>query len=253
MVPASLNQLDLVFSGATGRTRLTRRLFSWPYTIGHTFHEADFANVIVQSGSGGVIAGDLLGQRLASLEGARARVVERSAMAVHRHRAGLGSSEELHLYAGGRSQLEHLAEPRILFESSRLRQVTVVTIEEATAIFVEAVILHGADAHCDSRFEIHDQTGMLAQEAQRLATDHLPERVPAVGLVVGAGLRHDPGLWGDWHRRHAGTGSYGAASALPNNAGTVARAVAVDGRRLREALSSALESMRRQQPRWAAR
>lgn len=244
--------LELAFSGASGRTALARRLYSWPFAVGRVFEDAGTAYVIVQSGSGGIITGDRLTQRMSAHDGARARVKGQGAMSVHREGRHSGSSEHVYLRADGRSVLENLAEPRILFEGSRLSQTCEVTIDEGVVITVDALTAHEPDAEYRSLLEVRSPAGLLARERQCVSSDLLPAGVGAFALVVGAGLVHDHTLWLDWHAGVSTAEAYGAASALPFDAGTAVRVTARDGQSLRRAVAGALSVLARQEASWTS-
>ena len=194
----------------------------------------------MQSGSGGIITGDRLRQRLGAHDGARARVRGQGAVSVHREGPHAGSSEDVELVADGFSVLENLAEPRILFRGSRFEQRCVIRIDAGVVISVDAVIASEPDAEYRSLIEIRD------------TTDRLPSGVRAFAVVVGAGLVHDPADWAPWHDDTASRDVYGAASALPFRAGTAARIAARDGRSLRRAIAAALPILARQRASWTS-
>jgi urease accessory protein UreH len=228
---------------------LVRRHHTWPYAVGRVFTEpTGTASVIVQSGSGGIITGDRLRQRLSAQDGAQARVLGQGAMSVHRRGREAGSGEDLELVAGPGSRLENLAEPRLLHHGSELEQRTVVRLEGGTVLTLESVVVIGADAVYDSLLEVHDHGELAARERMRFTSADLPAGSSAFGLLVCAGPDAGPAAddpaWRAWSARAGSASAYGAVSALPHVPGVGVRVVARDGAGLRSAMDAALEVLR---------
>lgn len=233
---------------------LSRRRHTWPYAVGRVFYDggADPARVIVQSGSGGIITGDKLRQRVSAGPGARAQVLGQGAMSVHRVGRSSGSREDLVLEAAEGSWVENLAEPRVLFGSSEFRQETVIrTTGDGVALSVEAVVLNEHDAgsaQYESSTAVLRNGELCARERMRLDGGDLPGGATAFALIVLAGLPYGADAWRLWAGRCRGPEAYGAANELPFGAGVAVRIVAEDGRRLRAGLDSALAVVREGAP-----
>ncbi len=240
-----------------GRTALVRRLHTWPYSVGRVFpHEggADPAQVIVQSGSGGIITGDLLRQRLTAAEGAHARVLGQGAVSVHRRGARAGAGEHLQMEAATGAWLENLAEPRVLFDGSDFTQRTTIDARGGSMIAVESIVaLDGAFSY-ESEFDIRAEGETVARERMRVHAGDLPRGMSAFGLVlfVGGDSSAPPDLddrWRAWHSEFGSSRVYGTVSPLPFEAGLSVRVAAVDGRLLRTALAAAIGVLRSEQDR----
>jgi urease accessory protein UreH len=141
--------LDLGFTTVAGRSTLALRFYSWPFSIGHTFHLGSDdlpCTLILQTGSGGLIGGDVVRQRVSAHDGARAEVVGQGAMSVHgAHDDRAGVMEHVTLRVGVASLLHYRPEIRILFPRARLRQQTIAVVEPGGAlVFSDALVLHPA-------------------------------------------------------------------------------------------------------------
>lgn len=233
-----------MFSRSGGRTVLSDRSYRWPYEIGQLTHHrgADPARLIVQSGTGTINAGDRLRQRFTLQESAHVRVRGQGAVSVHTARSGTGSSEEIELVLASGSRLELLQEPRILFPGAAFRQRTTAEVpEDSQLILVDAMVRHPEPGQVSYLSELHIERGGRALVTERMGFGgHAAESIPASALVIAAGIEHHPESWSGWLQRQQHPERYGAASALPNCAGTGVKIVAADGRLLREALADAL-------------
>jgi urease accessory protein len=242
--------LDLVFARGGDRTILVRRMHRWPYEVGRLFpgHGSAPATLIVQSGSGSIITGDWLGQRIVAEEGARVRVLGQGAMSVHRASRSAGSGETLHLRAAAGAWLENIAEPRVLFPGSDFSQETRVEIDPgAVVISVEAVVVHPEPGvgRYRSTLSVIVAGELVAREHGELAIGDCGPA--AFAVVVVAGLSPAVALGLDWSAWNAATGNrkvYGAVSPLAFDAGVVVRVAAADGRGMRDAVDAALLLLR---------
>lgn len=234
---------------------LGRRLYSWPYTVGRLFYPADesVAELIIQSGSGSIITGDRLRQRMGATAGAVARVMGQGAVSVHKSGRFSGSSEELTLSAEAGSRLENLAEPRVLFPGAEFEQSSTIDVARGgVVISVEAVVLHseaGAPSRYSSDLAISIDGRAVARETSRMSSAGLrPGSATAFAVIVAVGIA-DRALhadaWARWISSVAAPSRYGSVSDLPFGAGLAVRIAAVNGRELRVAIESALLELRR--------
>ncbi|WP_307202841.1 urease accessory protein UreD [Nocardioides zeae] len=201
--------------------------------------------MIVQSGSGGIITGDRLRQRISVADGARAQVCGQGAVSVHRRGADAGAVEELELVATTGGHLENLAEPRLLHDDSDLEQHTRVELGQGTVLTVESVVVIGERCNYDSTLEVRVAGRLLARERTRFTGADLPAGTRAVGLLVLAGSGPSAPVvheaeWVQWERAAAGGAAYGAVSRLPHGAGLAVRVAARDGAALRDAMDRAI-------------
>jgi urease accessory protein len=233
--------------------------------VGRVFREADVpdaATVVIQSVSGTVNAGDRLAQEFLVGDGARARIRSQGAVAVHRANDGVGSHEGTRLVVASGGVIENLTEPRLLFPGADYSQQAVLDVAGGgVAIHVEAFIDSGnrygagrysaprsreAGSYASQTRILRDGV-LLAQEVSR-ATLPLPGEHPAHALVILAAADVDvaalDAAWSEWHDRMGTPRLYGAASALPFDAGISVRIAAADGRLLREAVASCVAVLR---------
>ncbi|GAA2225543.1 urease accessory protein UreD [Herbiconiux moechotypicola] len=249
-------RLELEFAARQGRTALSRRDYTWPYSVGRVFHRegGDPARVIVQSGSGGIITGDRLAQRLVARQDAHALVLGQGAISVHRALGGRGSGEYLRIEAAPGAWIENLAEPRVLFDEADFAQESTVSVlGDGVAVSVESVVLEPVDggmAHYRSETVVECDGERRAVERMRVHTGQLPSGMRAFGLIVAAGLAGSAAGkgWQEWAGSFGDHSAYGAASELPFGAGVAVRVVAADGRHLRRAIDAALEVLRASSP-----
>jgi urease accessory protein len=223
--------------------------------VGRVFREVDIpdaATVVIQSVSGTVNAGDRLSQEFVVGDGARARIRSQGAVSVHRAKEGVGSHEETRLVVDGGGVIENLTEPRLLFPGADYSQQATLELRAGgVAIHVEAFVAiagrSGEAGYYASQTRILRDGLLLAQEVSRV-TLPLPAEHPAHALVILASADIDASAldsaWSDWHDRMGTPRLYGAASALPFDAGVSVRIAAADGRLLREAIASSVAVLR---------
>jgi urease accessory protein len=239
----------------------------YPFVVLRPFWFGDLpdglATVILQSGSGGLYAGEELSQLIVMEPGSAAQVTSQAASVVHASR-GLGATEQgLLVKLGEGSYLEYLSEPLIMFPGAKLSQ-TVEAHVSHDSVFVhsEGIVRHdpsGGDATFDmfsSAFELRDEDGrLLFRESTSVDGHSFVEMMPAgdkawaaTGLVIAAA----PGAPSE-HQRWSAVVSgrlsqlpdaYAACGLLPNAAGLVCRIVAADGQALRAALELAWREVR---------
>jgi urease accessory protein len=234
---------------------LGRRLYTWPYTVGRLFYPADesVAELIIQSGSGSIITGDRLRQRLGAAAGSVARVRGQGAVSVHKSGRFSGSSEELALSADAGSRLENLAEPRVLFPGAEFEQSTTIDVARGgVVISVEAVVLHteaGAPSQYSSDLAISIEGRGVARETSRMSSAGVRAgSATAFAVIVAVGVADrslHAAAWAEWIGSVATSDRYGSVSDLPFDAGLAVRIAAINGRELRIAIDSALVVLRR--------
>lgn len=213
---------------------------------------ADPSTLIVQSGSGSIITGDLLRQRLRAEAGVWVRVAGQGALSVHRAVQRAGSGEQLEVSAAAGAWLENLAEPRVLFAGAEFLQATTLDVTGGGVVLcTEAVIVHpgaGAPISYESRVVIRRDGMVVARERSQFgASSTIEGGFTAYALVIAAGLNpevlQDP-RWAAWHAAASGRDCYGVASMLPFGAGVAVRVLARDGLLLRTAIATAVDLLR---------
>lgn len=261
----SAGLLDLSFARRGKATVITRRLYTWPHTVGRVFYDhraaAGAATVVVQSGSGSVIDGDRLHQVLHAGCGAQVRVVGQGAVSVQRAGEARGATEESRLEVGAGAWLENVPQPRVLFPGADFTQRVEIDVRgTGIALSVDAFVLH-ADNTEPQRYRCETSVArdgvMVARDRALLVSP--PDgasfgwlRAHAVVLLAGTGCDTEraPEGWRRWTQEVGSQKAYGAVSALPNDAGLVVRIAAVDGRLLRAAVASALPLLRASAPQY---
>lgn len=232
----------------------------YPYVLLRPFWfddaPAGMATVLLQSASGGLYAGESLGQRVALEPGAAVHLTTQAACVVHARAGGRPARQRASLEVGAGSHLEYLPEPLVLFPDAALEQdVTVDLAADGTLIYADGWLQHAlpADdrpfASLHSTFQLLGPDGPLVIERCAVAGSECagvlgPGRAPwrAVGLVVAAAPAR-----ADLHGAIANAidaaldlpGLYAAAVPAPHGAGVVARLVARDGAALRAGLEAA--------------
>lgn len=139
--------LDLAFTLADGRSTLSRRLYAWPFSVGHAFAldaNATACQVILQTASGGLIGRDWIRQRVTVGLGAHVEVCGQGALSVHgAHDARPGVQETTVLRVSRGAVLHYRPEIRIVFPRARLQQDTEAEVSPGGALVLEdAVVIH---------------------------------------------------------------------------------------------------------------
>lgn len=241
-------RLDLGFSRQSGRTALARRVHTWPFHVGRVFYRdgEDPATIIVQSGSGSIIAGDRIEQEIRAGKGASVVVRSQGAMTVHRAHDEQGARETARYEAEDGAWLDVANEPRILFGGADYLQRTVLAIAGAgRVVAVESVVFHSEPGPITYGAELVVEVGgvEVAVERTRMyrrATQAM--RFTAFAVVAAVGVSPEPdSAWRDWCHTNGGPTAYGSIAAMPDGWGITAKVAAVDGRRLRSAVASAYE------------
>jgi len=260
------NALDLIFSGAGGRTVLTRRRYRWPLLIGRVFPDTAQPRagvVTIQNAAGTIIPGDVIRQRIEVVESGYAVVGGQGATVVSGVAGGDLAEEETYLRVDAHSGLVFDTPPRIITAYARYRQRTHLYAEHgARAVLVDAVVLHPdlQDANFgsyESSVAIHaDDGSLLALDTQFLAAMPRVLRSPkAFATLYIVGRTDDPAVPTallDIERLTVMTSDasvYIGVSDLPNGAGWAVRIASHDGGRLRATISWAVRTIRAaQQP-----
>ncbi len=188
-----MSQLDLEFARDTsGRTGLSRRIVSYPFSIGAPFHldrsAPDVATIFLQSASGGLFRDDQVTSRLRTRPQARARAAASSATIVHDARGGSGPVQTVMLSADAGSALAYLPRGNIMFPGSRLHQrITASLGPEAFLLVRDGFLTHrptgmsGVFDHLRSVVELRDAEDRII----------VADRTGMTGAVVAAAI---PGI-----------------------------------------------------------
>jgi len=246
-------RLELAFARAGGETRLVRDFARAPYHVsGALGHTADPATVYVQSPSGGVAQGDRRSESVTVGPGATALVSTGSATKVFSMDHNYARTEvALSVEAGG--HLDYVPEPTILHPDARYCRSTTVEVAADASAVVGGVVVPGRLARGEAfeferyhgRTRIRGPEGLLAADATHLEpgggddTPGCDPRAPgALGdnrvfghLFVVAPAADAAALSDAVHEAAADSddGSdvrgVAGATALPNGAGALVRAV----------------------------
>ncbi len=236
--------MDLEFERLGSANFLAKRRFRWPYEVGLLTHypDHDVSRLIVQTGTGNVIAGDHLSQRFTVGPGARVQVVGQGAVTVNRRLDGQNATEQLKLSVAANARLEFIQEPRLILPYAEFKQSSVVDLDgTGQMVYVDAMVRHPDDGPSSfwSDFVLLCEGEPVAVERMRYH-DHGIRRVRANAFIVAAGIDVRESDWTSWLVEHASRESYGAVSPLPSFTGSVIKVVSSDGRLLREAVRGAL-------------
>jgi urease accessory protein len=246
-------ELRLTFAATGGETALVRDYATVPFhlTGGLTHDEAlpEVETVYVQSPTGAIAQGDRHDIAVTVEQDAMAHVTTQSATKVHSMARNYGRVDvDLTVESGG--YLEYLPEPAILHADARYRQETRLTLGTDAAAVVGEVLVPGRLAREEAfeferaytRLRATGPDGLLFEDAQDL---HPAERDPRRPGVLGDNdvlgtlyVLGDPSLSDALHERAANAGAARAgASALPNDAGVLVRALGT-----RAAVSTAVDA-----------
>lgn len=253
-------QLDLVFEVAGGRTVLARRHVSYPFSVAAPLPSAaPRAEVIVQSASGGIYAGERLGLCICAADGAHAVVRMPSATVVHARRRGAAARQHVSLQAAAGATLLYLPRPLILFPAAALDQAMDVTAAaDSTIVMRDGFLLHDPLPAAPGLRSLRSCLAVRTAEGHLIALDRA--RVDD-GLINAA----SPGVTGAFRAfgtvwlvrrmdgarfgqiktaisRHfaAGQDCYASTTSLRGEAGAVVRVAAVEGGALDVALDAAV-------------
>jgi urease accessory protein len=234
-------ELRVTFAAADGETALVRDYATVPFhlTGGLTHDEQlpEAATVYVQSPTGAIAQGDRHDITVTVEPDATAHVTTQSATKVHSMDRNYGRVDvTLNVEAGG--YLEYLPEPTILHRDARYRQETRVTLGADATALVGEILVPGRLAREEafeferaySRLRATGPDGLLFEDAQDL---HPAERDPRRPGVLGEHevlgtlyVLGDASLSDRLHHRVADSDAARAgATALPNEAGVMVRAL----------------------------
>ncbi len=260
--PGKDGRLELTFARAADGTRLVRDFAQAPFHVSGTLDADpidDAATVVVQSPTGGIAQGDRRQVTVDVGADAIAHVGTSASTKVYSMETNYARTDvSLTVDAGG--HLEYLPEPTILHPDSRYcESVTLEVAADATAVLGEIVVpgrlARGEDFDFERYYgktEIHGPEGLLAADAVHLDPAARSPQVPGVlgdASVVGTTLvvapAHDEGPLAD--AIHDAViqndpddieiaGCQAGATALPNGAGVLVRAVGETSEPVRHAL-----------------
>ncbi len=250
---------------ADGVTYLSHQFASYPFHVTRPFYldpgAPGMATLYLQSASGGLFQGDRLHLSARFADGAAGHLTTQAATKVHGMERG-AAAQTVEIHAGAGSFAEYLADPLILFPTSRLVSRTHVTVaEDATVVLADSFLVHdpgGAGAPFD-RFD--SETVFVRPDGRVLAVDRYRidgETVAAGPPGITGGLSVQGNLFVLTNRVPAdelagvlrGTlkaeraGLYAGASTLPGDCGAWLRVLSGDASVLRAVLDRAWAAAR---------
>ena len=266
-------QLELEFAPDTaGITRLVRRRVRYPYTLLKPFwfgdHPKGIATLPLQSGSGGLFAGERLAQHIVARAGSSAHITTQAATVVHGSDSRDPATQAIDIDVRAGAYVEYLPEPVVLFPGAALEQRIRATVApDAVLVYADGCVLHAPPAtggvfDCYANtFEARDPTGVsLCVDRMRISGSDMVQSLAADGRTRGACgalfvLANGRGalleqLVGTLNAHlvdgplAANGDVYAAAGLLPHGRGAWCRIVAVDGRGLRDALECGWRTVR---------
>lgn len=255
-----------------GVTRVRRRRSRYPYVVLRPFWFGDqpegIASLILQSGSGGLYGGELLGQRYVLDADAAAHITTQAASVVHASRDLGPTVQHVEMHVGPAAHLEYVTDPLILFPGANVRQdVEVSLMPGAVLIYADGIVRHDPGpedqpfAQYASGLTIRGSDGeLLVRDAAFIdgpGFDDILTRETAgwsaTGLVLAAapGQTTHHGAWCSQVNAHLDAlaivrrgEAYASCSLLPNEAGVACRIVARDGQALRATLDASWRALR---------
>jgi len=266
-------QLDLRFGhDCTNRTRILRRRSRYPYVVLRPFWFGDLpegmATLILQSGSGGMYGGEVLGQRFVVDANAAAHVTTQAAAVVHDSRNLGPTVQQVRMEIGDAAHFEYVADPLILFPGAALHQEAEARIGHgATLIYADGVVRHDPGPEdrsfrqYASRLSVRGPDGALLLRDDTvvdgrgfdfsLARDRHGWSATGLVLAVSPARTADHGDWcAELNLRLGSLGAvakkeaYASCGLLPNNAGVACRVVARDGHSLRATIELSWRTLR---------
>ena len=243
--------VELAFArDATGRSYLGRQYVGYPVHVGRALHTdgsaPDLCVVYLQSVSGGLFEHERLAGRIEVGQGARAHVATPASTIVHAMQGG-SAAQRMQLVAQPGALLEYMPAPLILFPGSHMVSDVEVTLADGALVVVaDSFLPHDpaggqrSFARLESAMTVRDASGQLLAR-ERMCIDGDGWQSGNAG--ANAGLRMHGSLWllggaADAKLLQAlralaeVEGALTGASQLPNAAGIVFRALAVDAVRL---------------------
>jgi urease accessory protein len=241
----------LRFGHAQGKTRLTRQYVPYPFHITRLFHidavRPDFATLYLQSSSGGLYSGERLSLEIETDLCVAAEITTQAPTLV-RNARGDHATLETRLDLAPGSLAVYSPDPLVLFPDARVKSKLGVTFApHARALCQEAFALSSETpgqiltGFYNFEFGITDSNGtplVLERGTIDLATIGTPASplgpYRAAAAIYLVGVAPDKAAL-DIVLDHSGCPI--GASALPNNAGTAIRILAMDGGSLVAAMS----------------
>ncbi len=231
-----------------GRTVLTSLRHRFPLRMTVPFYldpgDPEMAFLYVQNPTGAVLAGDRLSVRVSAGPGSRAHVTTQSATKIHRMGHGEGVSE-IALTLAPDSYVEQIPDPLIPQAGSSYRQRTIVNVDPAAAYIGCETVTPGrrlrGECFAYRRLSLHNEVRVDGRPVciDRLelrpemttpgAPGMLIDRHYLVSVLVVAPGRDASALEAELDKAIAQEpGLVGAAGALPDGAGVLARVLAPD-------------------------
>jgi urease accessory protein len=258
--PGKDGRLELAFGRREGDTRLVREFARAPFHVSGALASdplEEAATVYVQSPTGGVAQGDRRAVDIAVGPDAVAHVSTASATKVFSMDSNYARTDvSLSVASGG--HLDFVPGATILHADARFCQsLTLGVAADASAVLGD-VVVPGRLARGEvfeferyaSRVEVRGPDGLLAVDAVHLRPDERPPQVPGAfgdGTVLGTLLVVAPAA--DAERLsdalHDRLGATAGATALPNGAGVLVRALGDTAADVREGLRAAWDVARR--------
>lgn len=210
-------QLDLRLArDRTGRTRLARRRSRYPYVVLRPFWFGDqpegIATLILQSGSGGMYGGEVLGQRFVLDANAAAHITTQAAAVVHAARNMGPTVQHIEVEVGPAAHLEYVADPAILFPGAILHQELQADLgQDGVLIYADGIVRHDPGPEdrsfgqyasrltvraCDGTLLVHDATVIDGRGFDHaLARDRCGWSATGLVLVAAPGRASDHVDW----------------------------------------------------------
>ncbi len=261
--PGKDGVLDLQFARADSGTALVGDYATVPFhipgTLDHDPHPAG-TTVFIQSPTGGVAQGDRHDVSIGVAEDAIAHVSTQSATKVQSMNRNYAAAEAT-LSVGRNGHLDYVPEPTILHADARYAQTLELEVApDATAVLADVVVpgrLARGEAFAFERYHSRVRAcgpeGLLFEDTTHLAPGKWDPTVPgALGefdvygtaFVVAPG-RETAGLSDRLHAAVAEGAARTGATALPNEAGVVVRALGDRAGTVQTALRTAWDHARR--------
>jgi len=255
--PGKDGRLDLEFAQCNGETRLVRDFARAPFHISGTLDSdplSEAATVYSQSPTGGIAQGDRHDITVAVGADAVAHVSTQSATKVYSMDHNYAHAD-VSLSVGSGGHLDYVPEPTILHERSRLYQSLTLDVAADGSAVVGEIVVPGRLAREEvfeferylSRVRIRGPDRLLATDAAHLQPgDRSPQSPGVLGgdnvygtLFVVAPAADETTLSDDVHEAVAEHTPTAGATALPNGAGVVVRALGETSEPVRETLHAA--------------
>lgn len=250
--------VDLAFArDAAGRSYLGRQYVGYPVHVGRALHvdgsAPDLCVVYLQSVSGGLFEHERLAGRIEVGQGARAHIATPASTIVHAMQGG-SAVQRTRLVVQPGALLEYMPAPLILFPGSHMvSDVDVTLAEGALVVVADSFLPHDpaggqrSFARLESAMTVRDASGQLLAR-ERMCIDGRGWLSGNAG--ANGGLRMHGSLWLLGGSADAALlqslralpemdGVLAGASLLPNAAGIVFRALAVDAVRLERIMHAA--------------